>query len=347
MPRALTKKKSNLRDVAAFAGVSVATVSRVLNAPEKVSYETRERVEAAIAQLKFVPSAAARAINSGRSRIVAALLPTLDNAIYARVVNGLENRLAADGLSLIVAQTGHDLGEELRRARQMLDIGAEALIVTGISHESGLYDLMERTQIPVVAVSYFEDRHRLPTVGYDNAEAAGVAARHMAALGHKRVAALHGPAASNDRTRARIDALKTANHGIDFQFFEVPLRVEGGRFGVTELLESDLDCTGIVCLSDVIAHGALFELQRRGFSVPHEMSIMGIENLPGSQFTFPSLTSVDLSVEEMGSRAANAISQWLENDARPQPVRLSAKLVWRASTAPPMQASLRNHTPKA
>ena len=116
MTNAPRSKRANLRDVASLAGVSVATVSRVLNTPGKVSPATRQRVQAVITDLKFVPSAAARAINSGRTRMVAALLPTLDNAIYARAVNGLEAQLAEKDMSLLVAQTGDDLAHELTRA---------------------------------------------------------------------------------------------------------------------------------------------------------------------------------------------------------------------------------------
>ena len=333
MARDLFKKKANLRDVAKSADVSVATVSRVLNAPDKVSRPTRERVEATIAELKFVPSAAARAINSGRSRMVAALLPTLDNAIYARLVNGLESRLAADGLSLIVAQIGEDAAEELKRARLMVDHGAEALIVAGITRDKGFSELMDNAQIPVVAISYFEEGGRVPTVGYDNAEAAGIAAQHVAELGHKRVLVLHGPAATNDRTRQRIEALRDFGTDTEFLFLETSVSMEGGHKAVEQMLGRPDTCTAIICFSDVIAYGALGALRRHGIDVPGEISVMGIENLPGSRFTFPSLTSVRLNVEEMGRRAAECVSDWLETGAHPESIYIGSELIARESTA--------------
>ncbi|MEM8915845.1 MAG: LacI family DNA-binding transcriptional regulator [Pseudomonadota bacterium] len=333
MSRHVFKKRANLRDVARFAGVSVATVSRVLNSPEKVSAQTREKVDAAIAELKFVPSAAARAINSGRSRMVAALLPTLDNSIYARLVNGLESRLALDGLSLIVAQTGEDGREESERARQMVDIGAEALIVAGVTHDESFFDLIDRAQIPAIAISYFERGNRLPTVGYDNAEAVRVAATHLADLGHRHIAVFHGPAATNDRTRRRLEALRSIALDLDFRYYETSLSMEGGHEAVAGFLGSDSQCTGIICFSDVIAYGTLGALQRRAIEVPRDISVMGIENLPGSEFTCPSLTSVRLRVEEMGIKAAECVSTWLETAVRPEPVYLKSELVRRESTA--------------
>jgi len=329
------KKRSNLRDVASRSGVSVATVSRVLNAPDKVAVETRDRVQKAIADLKFVPSAAARAMNRGNSGMVAALLPTLDNAIYARVVDGLEARFRADHLSLIVAQTGDDPEIESERARQMIDIGAEALIVVGITHSQSLYDLIERSQRPIVAVSYYDATSDIPTIGYDNWKAASVAAEHLAALGHRQVAVLHGPVGQNDRMRRRRQALEQQDFGIDFTFCEVELTMEGGQHGVDRVRETRPAATAVLCFSDVIAHGALHRLNSLGLSVPEDVSIMGMEDLPSSRFTFPALTSVKLSVEQMGVLSAEAIISWLRTEQRPPSVDLSVELAPRGSTSHP------------
>lgn len=333
MVQSPARKKSNLRDVAAHAGVSVATVSRVLNTPQKVAVDTRSRVEAAIEALRFVPSAAARAINRGRSGMVAALIPTIDNAIYARVVDGLEAGLADRQLALMVAQVGDDPLFEFTRARQLVDIGAEALIVVGITHDDGLFELMDRAQIPIISVSYFDKNSVLPTFGYDNWEAASLAAEHLAGLGHKRVAALHGPVATNDRMRRRKEALTSRAFGIDFAFIEVPISTAGGHNGIAELLGDKFSPSAVLCFSDVIAHGALSSLQSCGIRVPDEMSVMGMEDLPGSRFTFPPLTSVKLSVEEMGVRAAEAVSSWLNSGAPPASVCLPIELVKRETTA--------------
>ncbi|MEO1239509.1 MAG: LacI family DNA-binding transcriptional regulator [Pseudomonadota bacterium] len=327
------KKRSNLRDVAALSGVSVATVSRVLNTPQKVAPTTRERVEAAIAELKFVPSAAARAMNRGNSGMVAALLPTLDNAIYARVVNGLEARLTSDGLSLMVAQTKDDPAVELQRAKQLIEIGAEALIVVGLSHDPGLFELIERAQRPIVAISYYDENSAIPTIGYDNWAAATIAAQHLCELGHKHIAVLHGATAHNDRMRQRKSALESQDLGLHFTFIDVGLSVEGGQAGVNQILEHHRSVTAMLCFSDVIAQGALHRLNALGIAVPGDLSVMGIENLPSSQFTYPQLTSVRLSVERMGELSAEAIISSLKTQTPPSSINLPIELVQRASTA--------------
>ncbi|MCV6593817.1 MAG: LacI family transcriptional regulator [Silicimonas sp.] len=326
-----TRKRANLRDVAAKAGVSVATVSRVLNAPEKVAPETRHRVETAIAELKFFPSAAARAMNRGRSGTVAALLPTLDNAIYARVVNGLEARLAEEDLSLMVAQTGDDPEIERDRAQQMAELGAEALVVVGLTHDPELYDLIDRTQIPVVAISAHDPQHVLPTIGYDNAAAAHLAADYLAGLGHRRIAVLHGPVAQNDRMRFRKTALEERGDDLEFHYIETPLSTEGGYRGIARLPEGGVGISAALCFSDVIAHGALSGLLAAGRRVPGDMSVIGMENLPGSRFTAPALTSVRLSVEDMGNRAGAALVEWLQSGMRPASVALPVEIIERKS----------------
>ncbi len=135
MTRIADKRRKNLRDVARAANVSVATVSRVLNTPAIVSTDTRTRVLDAMKSLHFVPSAAARAINSGRTRMVAALLPTLDNSIYARLVDGLEHRLSAHGLSLVVARLGHDQSQAMSREAMFKPV-----------HQAGVDGIVERGQ---------------------------------------------------------------------------------------------------------------------------------------------------------------------------------------------------------
>ncbi len=328
------KKRYNLRDVAHHAGVSVATVSRVLNAPTRVSSETRDRVNSAITELRFVPSAAARAINSGRTKMVAALLPTLDNSIYARAVNGLENRLAEAGLSLVVAQTSDDPTLEVQRARQMIDIGAEGLIVAGVSHAREFHDLVAHVRVPMLAISFFDETADMPTVGYDNWDAAQCAARHLVDLGHRDIAVIHGPLAGNDRTQRRRAALDAFASSASFTYIETDLSVAGGAAAAVRMMASAASATAALCFSDVLARGAMAALQSRGIEVPKVVSVMGMEDLPSSAFTYPSLTSVALSVEQMGERAAAALAAWLEKDQRPDHIQLDVELIQRASTGP-------------
>lgn len=327
------QKRANLRDVASAAGVSVATVSRVMNAPETVAEKTRKRVEEAMTSLRWVPSAAARAINTGRTRFVGALVPTLDNAIFARFLSKLEHQLGTHRLSLVVATTDSNPQTEAEKAKTLIDIGAEGLIVSGITHDPALYDLLERSQRPAIATSYFDPDYTLPTIGYDNAAAAALALEHLTGLGHRRIAVVHGPRANNDRTQARLDGLNGS--GAALQLFETEISIAGGCTAARAILQEPQQPTAILCLSDVLASGALAELHRQGVSVPADISVMGLDDLPGSAHIHPELTTVHLPVARMGTAAADAIAGWVETQTKPEPAMLQSALVLRKSTARP------------
>lgn len=326
------KSKANVRDVARHAGVSVATVSRVVNDSGHVMPVTKERVRSAIAELNYAPSAAARAINSGRTRIIGALVPTLDNSIFAQFLGSVEDSLLGNGLSLVVATTGDDKARETERARKLIDIGVEGLLVSGIERDDTFYDLIQHTKTPVISTSYFDPDAAFPTIGYDNAEASRLAAEHLKKHGHRRVAVFHGPAERNDRTRARIRGVRTVTD-LETRFVEMPLRVSDAREAARDLLGKAWAPTAILALSDVLALGALFGLQSSGAAVPSEISIVGIDDLQISASTEPGISTVRLPVRRMGDMAAEALAHWVETGRRPEPVRLDAVLVERGSVA--------------
>ncbi|MEX0277468.1 MAG: LacI family DNA-binding transcriptional regulator [Ruegeria sp.] len=325
------KKRSNLRDVAKAAGVSVATVSRVLNEPGVVKSDTREKVQAAIADLKFVPSAAARAINSGRTRFVGALIPTLDNAIFARFLAALERELSAHQLSLVVATTDSDPDIETQKAKELVDIGAEGLIVTGAAHNTGLKDLIEQTMLPTIITSYYDRANPLPTIGYDNAAAAQIALEHLADLGHSEIAVVHGPVHNNDRTRARLAGLNTSACSVEIAAHETDISLAGGSVVGKQIAALPHKPDAILCLSDVVALGVLFGLQASGVKVPEDVSLVGIDDLPSSAVSVPPLTTVHLPVSTMGERAAAALARWISDQEIPRAEMLEATLVQRQS----------------
>lgn len=328
------RKRANLRDVAKAAGVSVATVSRVLNTPEVVLNETRLRVEKAIAELRFHPSAAARAINSGRTKIIGALIPSLDNDTFAITIESIENRLGDFGLSLVVATTAEDPKQELRRAQDLVNIGVEGLFLPGVNHSDALHELIERTGIPTVVISYFQPDFIYPTIGYDNQKASGLSLAHLIELGHRNVAVVHGPAASNDRTRERAKGVSTDCSDVTLEFFETELSVAGGSAVVSRLASTGESFDAFLCLSDILAFGVLFELQRQAVRVPNDVSIIGIHDVPASEAVFPRLSTVRLPAQQMGRKAAEAMAKWIEDGTRPESECFDSQLIQRETTAP-------------
>lgn len=326
------KKRSTLRDVARNANVSVATVSRVLNGAELVSERTRERVTSAIKALDFVPSAAARSLNSGRSRIIGALVPTLDHSIFARYLDALENRLSRYGYTLVVAVTASMPEIEEQKTQSFLDMGVDGLIVSGKARSPGFDALVDRFGIPTIITSFFDISARYPTIGYDNAAIAVSAFDYLYALGHRALGVVHGPTEMNDRTQVRIDAIRNVAHEAELSFWPVSMDVAGGAQAVQGMIARGPMPSAILCLSDVLALGALFELQRSGISVPEEISIMGFDNLEWSSISEPGITSIQLPAAEMGEKAADAITDWLKSGVRAEPMALGAHIIARGST---------------
>lgn len=327
------KRRATLRDVARLSNVSVATVSRVLNSPALVSETTRARVQSAIDELRFFPSAAARAINSGRSGLVGALVPTLDNAIFARFLDAMQRNLANRGLSLVVATTNGDPETEAAKAANLVDCGAEGLVVSGVTRADGFLALAERTQIPVIATSFYDAAYRFPTIGYDNGSVSAIALDHLLGLGHSRIAVLHGPRRNNDRTEARLAGL-TPPPGVDLQFHEAELSVRGACKTIARMVADGMPQTAVLCLSDVLAAGTLFELRRKGLAVPDRVSVIGIDDLQSSEFLDPPLTTVRLEVTEMGAATAMALADWIDLGTPPAALDLGGNLVVRETTAP-------------
>lgn len=323
------RQKANLRDVAKAAGVSVATVSRVLNTPHLVTATTRQSVQTAIDALHFVPSAAARSINSGRSHVIGALIPTLDNAIFSSFLGALETKLSAQGLSLVIATTDSDPDIEAEKAKRLVDIGAEALIVSGISHSQEFDQLIARTRMPTIATSFYDASYRYPTIGYDNAAASRKALEFLISKGHQHIGVFHGPTDHHDRMRSRLSGL----HGQgELYNFETDVTLEGAGKAIDALFQATPHITAILCLSDVLALGAQFELQRRNVSIPQDMALIGIDDLPSSASAYPSITTIRLPAVEMGTRTAEAVYQWVEHQTVPEPYLIDTSLIIRQST---------------
>ena len=331
MSGSISDKKANVKDVARRAGVSVATVSRVVNGASAVSNVTRTRVEQAIEELRYVRSSAAMAINTGRTRLVGALIPTLDQAIFARFIDNLEEELDKHDLSLIVSRTAEDTDRELDRAKKLLDLGVEGLIVSGVTRSKGFDSLIARYQVPVIATSYYQEDYLYPTIGYDNTASAMMAYNHLHNLGHSKIAVLSGRAQGNDRIAARIGGLQSVQKH-NMKFWETNLDFGSAAIAVTQILERHNDFTAILCLSDVLAQGVLIKLKSMGVDVPNDVSVIGIDDLPNSKDFDPPLTTVHLPVGQMGQTTASALVNWIEHGQRPSNADLTTYLEVRGTT---------------
>ena len=326
------RKVGRIRDVAKEAGLSIATVSRVVNGTTNVSPETRARVLNACKKLDYVPNPAARALSTNKSHTIAAIIPTIEHSVFAKYIAAIEHTLDEHSYSLVMAISNADEVEELKAARKLLGMGAEAFILTGAVHSDELHEMFDRRNVPYVLSSIWDPDSRNVTIGYDNYALAARAVEYLVSYGHKNIAVLHGPLSESDRTVARrsgaADACVT---DVNLHFIETELNVSGGKQGVGRLLESGKRYTAILCFSDVLALGTYFALSEAGLRVPDDISVMGFDNLDWSEHTCPPLTTINLPAKRMGYEVAAQLIDHLENSKPIQSTLLPGEIIERDS----------------
>jgi LacI family transcriptional regulator len=333
-------KAVGVRELAQVTGLSVATISRVLNESTEVSVHARTAVLKAIRQTGYSRNPAARALSTQRSRTIGAIIPTLAHSIFATFLNAIEQELAHHGYALVIATTDGDGDVEKRRAQDLIDLGAEGLIVSGGKRSKEFLKLVKARAIPVVATSIFDPKGPLPTIGYDNFDLGRAAAKHLLELGHRNIAVVFGPLATNDRTVLRLEGVKAAMSQLSegrrysLKLFETGLDVVGGTQAAQIALSTDTwRPSAFLCLSDVLALGVLFEAQRRQLRIPTDLSVMGFDDLDWAKVCEPSLTTIALPTEQMGQQAARALVNKLDHGAKVASTCLAANLVLRESTS--------------
>ncbi|MGG5820390.1 LacI family DNA-binding transcriptional regulator [Falsiroseomonas sp. HW251] len=329
--------------MAEAAGVSVATVSRALNTPDRVTPALRARVTEAARRLGYLGNGAARALASRRSGAMGALVPTLDNPVFAACIDAFQQRLDAHGMSLLVATAGYDAAAETRGLRTLLQRGVDGILLVGASHEPETWALLPPGLPAVVTWTHRAQGCALPCIGFDNAAAAGRMARHLLSLGHRRIAMIAGLARGNDRASARIDGVRTAlaEAGMTLAaplLAERAYSVAEGSAAMTALLDLPDPPTAVICGNDHLAFGALVAARRKGLAVPADVSITGFDDLDFLAHGDPPLTTVHVPAAEMGRRAADHLAALAGGQAPPAPAELEAPVVLRGTTAPPGSA---------
>lgn len=329
----------NIEDVAGEAGVSTATVSRVLNKPQSVREPLRARVTAAVAKLGYVPHAGARALKLQRSGTVGAVFPTIDNAIFAQAIGALQQRLAASGLQLLIATSGYDVDTEARQAVNLVTRGADALVLCGLGQSPALLQFLRGREFPTVHAMSWPAPKDTVCVGFDNARAIGQPVRYLVDLGHRRVAMLAGLARNNDRAAARIAgvrlALKRAGLSLPKQhLIEQPYGLAEAREGLRMLMATQPQPTAIVCGNDVLALGALLEAQKLGIAVPEQLSIIGFDDLDMARHIRPALTTLHVPTQLLWRTVAERVIAALEQAPLQLATEVEVELVVRESTGP-------------
>lgn len=305
-------RRAGVKTVAERAGVSVGTVSNVLNRPESVAEETRQRVEAAMAELNFVRNASARQLRAGESTVVGAIVLDLRNPFYTALARGIEDRLLADGLMLMMASSDEDPDRERRWLRLFAEQGIRGLLVTPSKDTAEHLAAVSSLGIPAVLL----DSHSssFASVGADSVSGARQAVRHLLEQGHRRIAHLSGPE-QLEQSRERLQGAREAvvEAGLDPEAVLIvrhlpTMSADDGQRGFIEVMASEQDApTDFFCINDIVALGVMRELRLRRMEIPRDMAVVGYDDVTFASELMTPLTSVRQPMHQIGWTAADIL----------------------------------------
>ncbi|MBE0579720.1 LacI family DNA-binding transcriptional regulator [Devosia sp.] len=299
-----------MAEVGRLAGVSQVTVSRALSAPEKVSPETLTRIQDAIARTGYVPNAVAGALASNKSNLIAALVPSVTNIVYASMLHAFSEIMWQHGYQIMLSETGFDPQREEKAIATHLSRRPDAILLTGVHHSPAARRMLHNAGIPVVEVWDVSDTPIDRCVGFSHIEAGSAVADFAADAGYAHAATI---TAGDERALRRRDAFtarfeRRTGTKVEQVNYADSASLGVGRQALAALVERGLPPHAVVfCSSDQFAHGALIEAAVRGLSIPDEIAIIGFGDQEFAASTAPALTSVRIDRQVLGQTAAYAL----------------------------------------
>ena len=333
------EKTPTLEDVARLADVSTATVSRCLNFPTKVSEKTREKVMGAVDALGYMPHFGARAMAARRTFTIGAIIPTMDNTIFARGIQAFQEELQHLGYTLLVASSTYKPDLEADQVKSLVARGADGLLLIGAERDAETYDFLNRRGVPVLAAWAYDPLGAVSTIGFDNRAAMHDLTRAITKRGHRHIGVISGILAGNDRASGRLKGIRDglSEAGIDptnLPVFETQYSIDNGAEALAQLLATYPETTAVMCGNDVLAIGALQKARDLGLNVPDDISITGFDDIELARVAHPGLTTVHVPHKEMGALAAQRLVDLIEGKGTRFDTRLDAPVVFRASLGP-------------
>jgi len=327
--------KPTIYDVAEKAGVSIATVSKVINNTGRISDKTRKKVNLIMSELNYHPSFVASALTGKRTQTIGLLIPNIANPFYSEFARNLEDRAHELGYSIVICSTDYNEEKEKKYVSLLMRKQVDGFIITSGFTNVGLIQEVIDQKIPVALIAYSIPTLSLNSIGIDDYKAGYQATAHLAELGHKRIAVIAETVqSSNDRVRGYKDALKEYQLEFDINLYiETKATVEDGEIATDKLLNVEEPPTAIFAFNDILAIGTMQCAKKRGLSIPENLSVIGCDNTILA--LIPSLTTMGQPLREMGYEAADILIEEIEGKkTRKHQILLSPELVIRDSTGP-------------
>ena len=330
---------ATIKDVAALAGISYTTVSHVVNKTRPVSEPVRVKVEAAIKQLDYVPSAVARSLKAKTTATIGLLVPNSLNPYFAELARGIEDYCERNGYCVILCNSDDNAEKQRSYLRVLLEKRVDGLIVTSVGgDDSGLAAGLSAVRTPMVIVDRALDGIDVDLVRIDHEQGAYLATRHLLELGHRDIACIGGP------SRTRVAQMRLAGYqralceaGVEVaanRTEESDFTSTGGYAAAVKLL-SESPPSAIFASNDMIGFGVLRAAAERNIRVPAELSVIGFDDIQMGRYVYPALTTVGQSIVQLGETAAELLLRRIATPQLPIDQRIvTPSIVLRESTAP-------------
>ncbi|MEH7461356.1 LacI family DNA-binding transcriptional regulator [Bacillus thuringiensis] len=321
---------STIKDVAKLAGVSVATVSRVLNQNGYVHEDTLQKVKRAIELLDYKPSAVARSLNNKSSRLIGLIVPNIVNPFFPEIARAVEDVAHKQGYTVVLCNSDENLEKEKQYIDVLMQNNVDGFIVATSPQNSGNY---MNVKVPIIAIDRMF-HERIPTVYADNYAGSKQATELLLAKGCQAIAHIRGPrdlSTANERFQGFIDAVTKQNVSyviVESEFH--PLKSESVAY---ELLEKHPYIDGIVAGNDLIALGAVKAALQKGISIPNELQIIGFDGISLAEMMYPAITTVVQPIYEMGKVATQLLVKKIQgHQLKEEHYRLPISIIERNTT---------------
>jgi LacI family transcriptional regulator len=329
-----------IKDVASEAGVSTATVSHVMNNTKYVSDKTRQKVLVAIEKFNFYPNAHARMLALGRSNFIGLLVSDISNPFFPELVKSIETAAFEHGYNLILLNTNYDAVRAADYVRRLIQLKVAGVALMTAELDPALIGELISKEVPVVFNDLGVVSEHMSNVILDYAIGIEEAVLHLVSLGHDKIAHIAGASQIRSgmiRRDAFIDSIKRHLPNAPAPLIvEGDFRFDSGRAAAVQILATHPMPTAVFVANDMMALGAIQEFKEAGMRIPHDISIVGFDDIAFAALSEPALTTVCSPRVEMGRRAIEALMSTIERPNQPGiEVRIPTYLIKRKSTAPP------------
>ncbi|KAB2925611.1 MAG: LacI family transcriptional regulator [Bacteroidetes bacterium] len=311
--------KTTIKQVAEKAGVSIATVSRVINGFENVNAETRERIMKVVAELKYTPNLAARGLIMKRTEAIGLLLPDLHGEFFSEVIRGVDEAVQRQQYHLLVSSSHNDT-KEIEAALRFMRGRVDAIIVMSPQVDSDLLLSNLPKGLPVVLLNCHLNNPHFDSIVIDGFGGARDMVSYLLGIGHTRIAVIKG-GENNLESQERLRGYRTAfiNHGMTYNKsleFDGDFTEASGYEAAREVLELEERPTAIFAFNDSMAVGAIGAIREAGLRIPNDISVCGFDDIPVAKYLSPSLTSVHVPIHDLGVMAVNRVFDRLQNKGK-------------------------------